>query len=422
MTPQISTLFNQAKESPTLLINQKVLNLRQKGKDIYHFGFGQSPFLPPPQLQEELKNNSHHNEYLPTKGLLALREKISKFLKQHFKYNFDPDHILIGPGSKEMLFQALFALEGPLFIPAPSWVSYGPQASFCNKEVHILPTSIENGYKLKKEVLEKACKRFYKQQQKILIINSPNNPSGAVYHKEEILPLVEVCREHNILVISDEIYALVNFSSDKKQGFPTYYPEGSLLTSGLSKSHSAGGYRLGFIALPPQLSSLADALTSLMSETFSSVAAPIQYASCVAYEKSALDYTQKCTLIHKVCAQYLHQRLQKMGLLCPKPEGGFYLFPSFSSYKEKLKKRGIQSSTELSLYLLEKHSVALLPGSAFYMPEESFTCRMSTVDYDGPKVFKAAQDTKTLSEAFVEEQAPHLKKGCDAIESFLSQL
>ena len=259
--PQINPHIINLKESATLAINQKARKARAKGEDVYHFGFGQSPFPVHKNIQKALCDHASEKDYLPTLGLPALREKISEFYQKEFGYNLDPSCICIGPGSKELIFQALFVLEGSVIIPAPSWVSYGPQVNLRGKHITRILTKFENGYKLCPDELEKTCVSL-SEPQKILIIKSPNNPTGAVYSDEEISALVDVCREQNVLVVSDEIYSLIDFSEKRKKGFMHFYPEGTLLTAGLSKSHSAGGYRLGFLASSPQLEPIIKAPVS----------------------------------------------------------------------------------------------------------------------------------------------------------------
>jgi aspartate aminotransferase len=330
------------KESATLAVNQKAKALRKQGETISHFGFGQSPFDVHPLIQNALREAAHQKDYLPTLGLLELREAFSAFYQNQYGYQFRPDHILVGPGSKELIFQALFTLEGPLLIPAPSWVSYGPQASIRGKHVHIIKTEKENAYKLTAQELDQACQALRVSRQKILILNNPNNPTGSVYRDEEIAAISEVCREHGVIVVSDEIYALTDFSGRAYRGFSEHYPEGTIVTSGLSKGHSAGGYRLGLLAAPQGMGKVIKTLAGMVSETYSSVSAPIQYAAVKAFsgDPEILKYTQNCTRVHQAAGDYLWNRFTKMGLGCVKPEGAFYLFPTSVLFIRRFEKRG----------------------------------------------------------------------------------
>jgi aspartate/methionine/tyrosine aminotransferase len=166
------------------------------------------------------------------------------------------------------------------------------------------------------------------------------------------------------------------------------------------------------------------ALSAMVSETFSAVSAPTQYAAVRAYglDLSLLQYVNDCTAIHKACAEYLHQRFTAMGLHCLKPEGAFYLFPSFKAFAGKLSKKGIRTCIELSQNLVQNNGVAVLPGDDFYYSPNELCTRVATVDYDGAKVFQAAKTAASLDKAFVEKNCPHLMIGSDRIEEFLNSL
>ncbi|WP_419168812.1 pyridoxal phosphate-dependent aminotransferase [Halobacteriovorax sp.] len=414
------------KESATLAINMRARKAKADGLDICHLGFGQSPFHVHEKIQSELANNSHQKDYLPTRGLPKLCESIANYYNQKFEYNLDEDRILVGPGSKELIFQALYVLEGPVIVPAPSWVSYGPQLNIKGREIDPVITSVDNSYKLTASELEEACQRHIDEKQKILIFNSPSNPTGAVYNKEEIEELTRVCRKHNVIVIADEIYSLINFSGSKFASFHQIYPEGTLISSGLSKSHAAGGYRLGFLYAPEGMESVIKCLSAMISETFSAVSAPIQYAAVKAYsiDNDIDNYIRTCTRVHEVCGNYLHDRFKKMGLSCSHPKGAFYLFPDFGSFKEKLKSKNIHNDVELSEFIFENYNVALLPGSDFYFPKDAMAVRVASVDYQGENVYKEAslKDSDSLDYSFVEANCPQLKKACDRLEEFLNTL
>lgn len=420
----VNPYIQSLKESSTLAINQKAKSLRNQGKEVVHFGFGQSPFEVHRDIQNALRENSFHKEYLPTLGLLELRQQISKFYKQYYDCEFSPENVIIGPGSKELIFQAIFALEGPLLIPAPSWVSYGPQAHIRGKQVVAIPTNHEEKYKLTPDKLEAICQSLVNEQQKILIINSPNNPTGAVYHEDEIISLVEVCRKWNVVVISDEIYSLVKYDSSPYCSFMKHYPEGSIVTSGLSKGFSAGGYRLGFLACSENQKELIRALAAMVSETFSAVSAPTQYAAIKAFEynKELRDYTERCTSIHAACGKYLAENFRRIGLNCIDPEGGFYLFPDFQNFSEKLAAKNLNGSHKLCSYLLEHHNLACLPSCDFYYTDDYLGVRIATVDYDGAQVFQNSLQYQVLDSNFVEQECPNLPLGVQRIEQFLSDL
>lgn len=408
------------KESATLEINQRVRKERKEGREVFHFGFGQSPFPVPKVMVKALQENAYHKDYLTTLGLPELREKIVEYFKNKFGYKFHIDQILIGPGSKELIFQALFCLEGPVLVPAPSWVSYGPQVEARGKKVIHIQCDEENSYKLTAEKLHETCKHM-KSKQKIIIINSPNNPTGAVYYDEEIEAISKVAREHNVIIISDEIYAEVDFTNSKKKGFFHYYPEGTIVTTGLSKAQGAGGWRLGVLCTSKELSPLIDSLCTLVSETFSAVSAPIQYAAIKAYcdDPEMEEYLKTTSLVHKACSEYLRGRLLDMGATVPTGEGAFYLFPSFNNFKERLEEKyKIRTSREFVDKLYEQTGVAFLPGTDFYRAPDDLTCRLATVDYDGELVLSKAR-SEEVNEEFINKYCQNLVKGMDLLKQFL---
>ena len=176
------------KESSTLVINEKSKELISKGKKVYQFGFGQSPFPVPEKIVEALKNNAHRKEYLPIQGLPELREEISKYLLKRTGNDYPKENILITPGSKEAMLLIHIAFNGEIIIPAPGWVSYEPQAEIGSNKVHWLETKRENNWFPTGKELEKKIKSVGKNKNLILILNSPNNPSGVVCNNlEEVL-------------------------------------------------------------------------------------------------------------------------------------------------------------------------------------------------------------------------------------------
>ncbi len=422
MIPSVNPLVLNLKESATLLINNSIKELREKGKDVSHFGFGQAAFPVPELLVTALKESAGENAYLPTQGLAGLREGVCRFLAKEFSLNYRKEDIFIGPGSKELIFQVSYMVEGVLLAPAPSWVSYGPQATLRGKKLVPIETQRENGYKLTPRELDKACHALA-QEQKLLILNNPNNPTGAVYTDDELRELADICRAYNVLVISDEIYAMIDFTGKPHSSIASYYPEGTIISTGLSKSFAAGGYRLGVMVIPESLDVLKGALKSIISETFSAVSAPIQYAAMQAYDRfdEIKPEIQKNTEIYQFASRYLWKRFLDMELNCPKPQGAFYLFPDFDNYREKLRKRGILTGIQLADDMLQKKGVAFLPGSDFYFPATNLGARVASVDFDGKEVRDKWPGGK-LTEEQTMELFPRLVKGCDRMEEYLENL
>lgn len=421
--PELNPHITQLKPSATLAINERVKELRAKGREIFHFGFGQSPFPLPRPIVEALISNAHRNEYLPSLGLWELRTAIADYLFRVNGIKSKPAQILIGPGSKELLFQTLLLLAGTTLIPMGSWVSYLPQVIAKGGKYEIIPTSRENAYKLTAEELEKTC-RQHRAVQKTLILNSPNNPTGAVYTAKEYESLATVCRKYNVLVLSDEIYSLISFKPAASPSMAVYYPEQTIVFGGLSKIFSAGGYRLGFMALPETLSKLIPMYQALFSETFSAVASPVQYAAVKAYEypDTLVAEIGRNKTILQAAAMYVYHTLATAGIHCTPPEGGFYTVIDLSQHREGLRKLKSRTSLELAGHILEETSVALLPGSDFYFPVNDPVFRLAYVDFDGKKWSAQPPDLVTSEPEHIRMHAPNIYRGINALVQFVQGL
>lgn len=426
MELRINPKVQKVKESATLAINEKALAMRATEDKLVHFGFGQSPFAVHPLIIKALQNNSHRKAYLPSLGLAELRANIATYYNAR-GYDWDIQNIAIGPGSKELLFDLLYLLQGPLLLPVPSWVSYYPQAQLVGKDVLPVFSSAEYSYKITPSSLQKTLNNSgaRNHEQLLLLLNSPNNPAGTAYTAEELEHLAALIKQYNIVVIADEIYGEVYFddSCKKAPSITSYLPEQTIVTSGLSKAFSAGGYRLGFSAFPATLANqIIKPLKALISETFSCVSTPIQYAAVVAYSDNPQinQYTKDCNYIHRLMSSYIRKRLVEHQIICPQGVGGFYLFPDFNSRKEELQLRGINNSLDLCKVILDEAKVALLPAQDFGMAADSYACRLATVDYDGEKLMKALLEGASDEELIT--FAPKIKQGCTALTDWIEKL
>ena len=287
-----------------------------------------------------------------------------------------------------------------------------------------MQTQREKNYKLTGVELEQACKLLHGEPQKILIVNNPNNPTGSVYRKEEVKEIADVARRHNVIVISDEIYSNLCYASSPYHSFMREYPEGTIVTSGLSKGHSAGGYRLGFLAAASNMASVVTCLASLTSETFSAVSSPTQYAALAAFsdDPEIEGYVSQCCKIHQAAGDYLYEAFVAMNLNCSRPEGAFYLFPDFENFKDALFKKGILNAGMLCDHLLDAIGVATLPANDFYYPPEFLGCRVASVDYDGAELYRRSLEVEVLDAAFIETYCPKLKKGVERLKGFTEEL
>ncbi|MBT8272624.1 MAG: aminotransferase class I/II-fold pyridoxal phosphate-dependent enzyme [Bacteroidia bacterium] len=419
----INKYLDSLKPSATLAINQEVQLLKSENIDIVHFGFGQSPFPIYKGIVKALQNHADHNEYLPTLGLTALRQQISLFLKQHQGIEMDWSHIFIGPGSKELLYHTILILEGEFLIPKGSWVSYLPQIKTKGGSCTILDTEYANDFKLNAETLERHCENS-SGKQKVLILNSPNNPTGAVYNNEELQSIAKVCMKHGIIVLSDEIYSQINFGERYSASISQYYPQGTIVYGGLSKVFSAGGYRLGYVAIPEAMKGLRATFKALFSETFSAVAAPIQYAAIEAYKMNdgLLDYISRCKNILGTIAGFVFQELKKLNIECTQPQGAFYVMIGFSHYKEQINALGIHSSEALAHHLIQSYHLALLPGTDFYFSSSDLFLRLAYVDFDGKSLLEKFLHKTEINSDHIIDNCPNITKGIGQLRAFITTI
>ena len=399
------------KPSATLAINEKSKELMQKGKKVYRFGFGQSPFPVPEKIVSVLKKNADKKAYLPMQGLPKLRQVISNYLSKKTGTSFLKENIIITPGSKEGMFLMHMVFNGDIILPAPSWVSYAPQANIASNKIHWLQTSADNNWFPSGEELEKKIKSI-KNKNIILILNSPNNPSGTTCGN--LKELGKIAKKYKIIILSDEIYTDLKF--DKKyESITKYYPEGTCVTGGLSKWCGAGGWRLGFFAAPKQLNILMNNLKVLASETFSTVNSPVQYAAVEAYEGDYDDYKLKTTNILQAVGNYVYDNLRSNKVLINPPQGGFYLMPEFINKKYK-------TSSDMCVAALKETGVALLPGSAFGFKPNKMLVRLSFTDFDGKNFLKNTSLDKKINSSDVERYAPNVVTGVKILSNWAKKL
>ena len=399
------------KQSSTLVINEKCKRLISQGRRVYQFGFGQSPFPVPEKIVTALKNNAHRKEYLPIQGLKELRESISNYLKKKTGINYPKENIVITPGSKEAMLLLHVAFNGEIILSAPSWVSYEPQAIIGRNKVHWIHTSRENNWFPTAQQLEKKIKSV-KKKNLIFILNSPNNPSGTIC--KNLKELAKVAKKYNLIVLSDEIYTDLTFCN-KYESISQFYPERTFISGGLSKWCGAGGWRVGFFAVPDRLSNLLENIKTLASESYSTVNSPVQFAAVEAYKGDFSDYKNNTINILRSVGNYVYNHLKSNKILMNRPQGAFYLMPEFPNKKYK-------TSTELCETILEETGVAMLPASDFGFNPKKMLTRLCYIDFDGSEFLKASINEKILDDKMIEKYAPNVVEGTKKLSNWAKNL
>lgn len=396
--------------SATLAIHERSARLAaQPGQQVFRLGLGQSPFPVPSRLVARLAQAAAEKDYLPVAGWPPLRQAVARDHARRDGLPARADEVLIGPGSKELLYLAQLSCQATVLLPSPSWVSYAPQAALAGRTVRWLETSPEQGWRLQPETLHAALSEL-QGTPALLILNYPSNPCGTTLDLPLLESLGEVCRRFGCWVIADEIYGELHHRAGHRS-LASVYPEGTVLCSGLSKWCGAGGWRLGTMRFPPELAWWREAILALASETFTSVCAPVQMAAVEAFDGSPEieSYLVESRRVLKSVGEWCWRRLTQSGLQVAHPEGGFYLFPSATPLQDILAARGVTSGDELCRRLLDDTGVATLPGSAFGRPKSELTFRLAYVDFDGGVALEAAVSMGgALAEDFPERYAPRV--------------
>ncbi len=407
--------------SPTLYANQSAGASAGSGQPLLHMGFGQSPFPVHPKLAEALAGAARRNAYENVAGLAELRSRARDYFCDRLGLDASAYECIVAPGSKLILYALQMCIDGDLILPMPSWVSYAPQAAMLGDRVHWLPAELsDDGYHIdpvRLEALIVEARRHGGNPAK-LILNSPNNPTGLMLPPADLEAIVHICERYEIFIISDEIYALTAFDGTRPS-IAAQCAGTAAVTTGLSKHLSLGGWRVGFGLIPASRQPLLDALSAVASETWSCVAAPIQQAAllAVAGDDHIEDYVRRCTNIHATVARAAAKRIASEHVVCPRPQGAFYLWPDFVRMRARLKAQDILTSRQLADALLRQHKVLALPGTAFGASHEQLTLRLSVCDYNGTEALAACKGEEVAADA-VPEFAPRVVAGADAIAAF----
>jgi aspartate aminotransferase len=376
---------------------------------------------------EALRLAATEKDYQPVKGLPALREAIAEFHRAKDQVDTHPDRVLVGPGSKELMFLLQIVYYGEILVPTPCWVSYVPQAQIVGRRVSLLPTSFDDGWKVTPQQLMQSIEIVHDDYRpRLLVLNYPANPTGASYTTDELREIAEVARRFKIIVLSDEIYGQLHHTGGHIS-IAQFYPEATIISSGLSKWCGAGGWRLGTFSFPPDLDWLVDSMAAVASETYTSVSAPIQHAAVRAF-RGGVDIERYLWHARRILAS-LGKRcaaiLSKAGIRVQPPAGAFYLFLDFSPLSGQLTKCGIRGGVGLCDSLVEEAGVAMLPGNAFARSRGELTARLAYVNFDGARALAASESFALDHEIpldFVEHWCRRTLQGVERIAEWASSL
>ena len=354
----LATRVSELTPSLTLAIDSKAKALRAEGVDVYSFGAGEPDFDTPEHIKAAAIEalNAGFTKYTPSSGMPELRAAISEKFKRDNGLDYKPSEIIVSNGAKHRCFNAILAVCGEgdeVIIPAPYWLSYPDMVRLAGAEPIIVQTTQENDWKMTPQQFEEAMS----PRTKMVIINSPGNPTGSVYTKEELRSLVEVAADEEITILSDEIYESLTYDGAEHVSVASLTPEAKDLTitiNGFSKAYAMTGWRLGYLGAPEKI---AKAIDSMQSH---STSGPCSFAQKGGL--AALTGSQQCVADMReefnIRREYMFERLSAIhNVTAVKPKGAFYMLANVS-------KLGM-TSTNFADRLLSKANVAVVPGIAF---------------------------------------------------------
>ena len=357
-------------QSPTLAMNEAVRLREARGERVVHLAFGEAGLPVHPLLRDALERASGGNAYGPVAGSAALRTSVAGYYGRR-GLETEPWQVLVGPGSKALLFALLLALDGDLVLPRPAWVSYEPQARLAGKEVLRINIPGEAGGVPDPALLSDGVAHAREQGlvPRILLLTHPDNPTGTFASADLLTTVLGIARECGLHVVSDEIYAELAHAPHEFVSAATIDPDNVVVTGGLSKSHALGGWRVGLLRAPANDDGrrIIQRVTSVASEVWSCLAAPIDAGAVVAYDEPEplVEFVSAARALHRTVSHAAFEVVSRAGLGCRPPTAAFYLYPDFAPLRGALAERGITTGAGLAEHLLEQFAVAVLPGAAF---------------------------------------------------------
>ena len=357
--------------SATLAMKSRATEMRRQGHPVVALSAGEPDFDTPAPIaeagMEAIRNGFTH--YTENTGTLELREAICDKLERDNTLSYTPDQIVCSNGAKQSLALTIHALcdaGDEVLIPAPHWVSYPEMARFAGAEPVVVPTGVEEQYRLSPEALDEALT----DDTRVFILCTPSNPTGAMYSSDELDALADVLRDYeDVFVISDEIYEHVRFGAEHR-AFASIpgMKKRTVTINGFSKAYAMTGWRLGYLAAPAPV---ADATAKIQSQFTSAPSSISQKAGVAALEMDPEPVDDMVAAFRRRRDVVVDRLSAIDGVTCPTPDGAFYVYPEVSSFfgTKTPDGRTIEDSDDLCFYLLEEHHVALVPGAAFGGPE-----------------------------------------------------
>ncbi|MGI6655852.1 MAG: pyridoxal phosphate-dependent aminotransferase [Desulfobulbus sp.] len=367
VTIRLADRVLQVPPSPTLSINAKAKALSDAGEDILNFSVGEPDLPTPDHVCEAGKKaiDDRHTRYTPVPGILPLRQAICDKLLAEQGWSYSPDEVQVSCGGKHGLYNIFQALLNPgdeVLIPAPYWVSYPPMVQLAGGVPVIVPLAEDNDF----DIDINALLPHVTEKTKAIVLNSPSNPTGAVFSREALTEVARLAGERGWLVITDDMYESLYYKEGRLPHILHVAPhlrDQVILSNGVSKSFAMTGWRIGYSVGPAEL---IRAMNKIQSQSTSNPASPSQYAALAALTGPS-DFTRQLRESFAVRRAFFADALQALpGVTCVTPVGAFYVFPNFSSYYgTRFEGTAIDGSVALADYFLDQAKVATVPGAAF---------------------------------------------------------
>ncbi len=353
--------------SMTLAVNAKLKQMVDEGVEVFGFGVGEPDFDTPEYIRNAAVEamNKGFTRYTPAQGTIELRKAICAKLKRENSLDYEPNQIIVSSGAKHSLSNAFAAILNPgdeVIVPVPYWVSYTEIIKLNDGVPVLVQTKKENNFKMSGEELKNAITA----KTKAILINSPSNPTGAVYTEKELREIADIAVQNNLFVVSDEIYERIIYDDNKHISIASFNSEIkdlTILINGMSKSYAMTGWRLGYAAGNGKV---VKAMSSVQGHAVSHPSSITQYAATAALNGPQDDLKNMVQEFNKR-RNYMYGRINTMkGLSCIKPEGAFYVYVDISSYLGRnLCGIKLDSCLDFAQVMLEKGHVAVVPGAAF---------------------------------------------------------
>ncbi|MEY8762096.1 MULTISPECIES: pyridoxal phosphate-dependent aminotransferase [Clostridium] len=363
----LSKKAEKIKSSITLEITAKANEMKSTGIDVIGFGAGEPDFNTPENIQRAAVDamKKGHTKYTPASGILELKKAVSRKFKRDNGLNYNTDQIIISTGAKQCLCNAFEAVLNPgdeVIIPVPYWVSYPELVRLSDGVPAFVNTKEENNFKYTVEDLERA----YTERTKMILINSPNNPTGSIYSREELEKIADFAKRRDILILSDEIYEKLIYGDSKHVSISSISEDSykrTIVVNGVSKTYAMTGWRIGYCAADKNIIKL---MSNVQSHTTGNPNSVAQYAALAALNGEN-SQVEKMVNEFKKRRQYMIEKIDTIpSLSCLKPEGAFYVMLNISkTFGKTIDGQKIGNSLEFSNLLLEKEKVAVVPGLGF---------------------------------------------------------